>query len=313
MTRWAAFVGLTGVVLTLFLGLARLSQGAVREPPSDDDEADSAAAVTAEVTPVDGTEPAPSGSPDDRPDSRRNGAEPAPCGTDADRRAELPPGRQDPEPHSEAPPWEAASGPESGELPSLSTGALLANVAVTQALFGGILAAGALYFSVPASALGIGGETPLLLAVGVVLGVALWLGNEAAAALADAAGATYDENLRELLAPASAVGWVALFALVLPVVALVEEFVFRAAVVGVPVAGFGVPAWPLVLVSAGVFALGHGAQGRLGIAVTGGLGLALAVAYVLTGSLLVVVVAHYLVNALEFGVHELLGVGRLPG
>jgi uncharacterized membrane protein len=33
----------------------------------------------------------------------------------------------------------------------------------------------------------------------------------------------------------------------------------------------------------------------------------LAVTFVLTGSLLVVVVAHYLVNALEFVVHEGLG------
>jgi membrane protease YdiL (CAAX protease family) len=52
------------------------------------------------------------------------------------------------------------------------------------------------------------------------------------------------------------------------------------------------------------FALGHGAQGPAGVAATGVLGFVLAAAFVLTGSLLVVVVAHYLVNALEFVVHE---------
>jgi hypothetical protein len=44
--------------------------------------------------------------------------------------------------------------------------------------------------------------------------------------------------------------------------------------------------------------------------VTGALGFALAAGFVLTGSLVVVVVAHYLVNALEFTVHEGLGVER---
>jgi hypothetical protein len=44
------------------------------------------------------------------------------------------------------------------------------------------------------------------------------------------------------------------------------------------------------------------------IVVTGGLGFVLAGAFIITGSFLVVFVAHYLVNALEFLVHELLGI-----
>jgi predicted Abi (CAAX) family protease len=44
------------------------------------------------------------------------------------------------------------------------------------------------------------------------------------------------------------------------------------------------------------------------VLVTGTLGLVLAAGFVLTGSLLAVVVAHYLVNALEFVVHEGLDV-----
>ncbi len=305
MTRWAGFLGLTGVVLTLFLGLARLSQGAVRNPSPDPelsdadpdesgDTSDDSASRTADAT----TDPEPG------PES---GLDPAPCpATGADEHGPAEP-REDSDPPD---PWDDPPSVADG-TPSLSTGALLANVAVTQGLFGGILAAGAFYFEVPASALGLGGEDRTLLAAGIALGVVLWVGNELAAALADAAGAAYDENLREMLTPDSAAGWAVLFGLVLPVVALVEEFIFRAAVIGVPAAGFGAPAWALVPVSAGAFALGHGAQGRVGVAVTGGLGFVLAGAYAITGSLLVVVVAHYLVNAMEFLVHELLDVPRL--
>jgi hypothetical protein len=43
------------------------------------------------------------------------------------------------------------------------------------------------------------------------------------------------------------------------------------------------------------------------VAVTGALGLGLAAGFVFTGSFVVVVVAHYVINALEFLVHE--GVG----
>jgi membrane protease YdiL (CAAX protease family) len=300
VTRWAAFLGLTGVVLTLFLGLARLSQGAVRDTPSEtglpeDDSANDESpgdSHNADVTP----DPAPEAGPD-----RATTAE---TGADDSRPSASQQGDDVANPWNDPP-------SVAEETPSLSTGALLANVAVTQGLFGGVLAVGGFYFMIPLSAFGVGGETLALLAVGVVLGVVLWVGNELAGALADAAGVTADESLRELLSPGSPLGWAVLFGLVLPTVALVEEFIFRAAVIGVPAAGFGVPVWVLVPVSAGVFALGHGAQGRAGVAVTGGLGLVLAGAYALTGSLLVVVVAHYLVNAIEFLVHGLLDRPRL--
>ncbi|PSQ56152.1 MAG: CPBP family intramembrane metalloprotease [Halobacteriales archaeon SW_9_67_25] len=199
--------------------------------------------------------------------------------------------------------------------PQLTTGALLVNVAVTQGLFGGVLLAGAYFYAIPPGALGVTADpwnagVPALL-VGVAFGLALWGANEASASLADAVGTPYDEGLREALAPEGGRGWLVLLGGVLPVVAVVEEFIFRAAVVGVPAAGFGVSPWALAVVSASAFAVGHGAQGRIGMAVTGGLGLVLAAGYVLTGSLLVVVVAHYLVNALEFLVHEGFGVERL--
>ncbi len=99
----------------------------------------------------------------------------------------------------------------------------------------------------------------------------------------------------------------------LPTVALFEEFLFRAVLVGAFSAGaaaLGVPAspWLLAVLSSVAFALGHGAQGRAGVVATGTLGFVLAAAFLLTGSFVVVAVAHYLVNALTFVVHEGVGV-----
>jgi membrane protease YdiL (CAAX protease family) len=199
----------------------------------------------------------------------------------------------------------------------LSTGTLLANVALTQGLIGVVVAAGLWWFEIPGAAIGVTPDPWVAglpaVGLGVGFGAALWLGNEAAAGLADAVGAGYDEAMRSMLAPQSAVGWAILLGFVLPTVAVVEELLFRAALIGVPAAGLGISPWLLAVVSSVAFALGHGAQGRVGIAVTGVLGFVLAAGYVLSGSLLVVIVAHYLVNALEFVVHEALGVDRLVG
>lgn len=195
-----------------------------------------------------------------------------------------------------------------------SVGALLANVALTQGLFGVVLVGGAFLFSIPPSALGIAPDTlstglPAV-AIGIGAGVGFWAGTELAAILAGGFGIGFDESMRELLAPESTAGWAVLLGVVLPIIAVVEELLFRAAAIGVPVAGLGAPAWLMVPLSAAAFGLGHGAQGRVGMAVTGTLGVALGALFVLTNSLLAVVVAHYLINALELVVHEGLGIDR---
>ncbi|WP_336329014.1 CPBP family intramembrane glutamic endopeptidase [Haloarcula sp. CGMCC 1.2071] len=273
MPEWAAFVGLTGFLLTALLGLARLSQGAVRSDGGVSSTVDSTSMATEPQNP---TLP--------RFETQRAAAQ---------RRQ-----------------MQDTLAPN-----DLSTGALLANVAFTQGLFGVLLVASAFYFEIPASAFGITADalsTGLpAIAVGIGAGVGFWLGNELAAALADGFGVAFDESLRELLAPDSAGGWLLLLGGVLPVIAVVEELLFRAAAIGVPVAGLDAPAWAMAIVASVAFALGHGAQGRVGIVVTGTLGLALAGLFIATNSLLAVVVAHYLVNALELVVHEGLGVDRL--
>jgi membrane protease YdiL (CAAX protease family) len=192
----------------------------------------------------------------------------------------------------------------------LSAASLLANVALSQGLFGALLLAGAWYAEIPARAFGVASETTTAgsLAIGVGLGLALYAANEAGAAAGARFGLGEGDRLRGALAPDSAVGWAALLFVVLPVIAGFEELLFRGALVGVLAAGYDVSPWALALLSSVAFGFGHGAQGRIGVLVTGALGFVLAAAFVATGSLLVVVVAHYLVNALEFVVHEGLGV-----
>jgi membrane protease YdiL (CAAX protease family) len=201
---------------------------------------------------------------------------------------------------------------EENEL-DFSTGALLANVAFSQGLFGVAIVGAAWLAEVPPVALGVNPGDPWsvglpAVALGAGVGVALYVANELSAKVADVTGVDYSEGLREALAPDSLGGWAVLLGVVLPVIAGFEELLFRAALVGAFATGFGISPWALAAFSTVAFAIGHGAQGPGGVAVTGLLGFALAAAFILSGSLLVVVVAHYLVNALEFVVHEGLGL-----
>lgn len=307
MARWVPFLGLTAAVLTLLLGLARLSQSAVRDADFSADTTSENASRAARTGANVDTEPPPGLSEIGPPEPGPLGEEPEPSSV----RERADPG-EDGFPDSTPEP-----GPTGRGQPELGTGALLANVAITQGLFGGILVAGFFIFDIPASAIGITGDpwvtgVPAVL-LGLVFGLLLWAGNEISATIADAVGAAYDEEVRRMLAPDSAGGWVVLLGLVLPVIAFVEEFIFRAAVIGATATGFGISPWALAVVSSLAFALGHGAQGRVGIVVTGTLGFVLAAGFIVSGSLLIVVIAHYAVNALEFVVHEGFGVERFPG
>lgn len=271
MPDWSAFAGVTGVVLTLLLVLARLSQTlaepSARAPALDDDTGQSSVEALPEAVDADVT---------DR-------------GT-----AEVPP------------PWERALGDDADRSPDLGAGALLANVAVSQGAFAVFLLFGAWYAAVPASALGLGPAAfaPAVLLAGLVGGVVLYVANEGGAALGRQLGVEGAEAFRAALAPETRRGWAVLLLVVLPVVAGFEELLFRAALVGGLAVGFDVSPWLLAGLSSVAFALGHGAQGRVGMVVTGLLGFGLAALFVVTESLPAVVVAHYLVNALEFVVNE---------
>ncbi len=146
--------------------------------------------------------------------------------------------------------------------------------------------------------------TPGLVALGVAAGAALVVGNEAAARLGRRVGLAPSDRLRATMAPKTAGEWVLLLGVVLPVIAVFEEALFRGALVGAFAAGLALDPWLLAVGSSVTFGLGHGAQGRLGVVITGALGLVLAGLFVVTGSLLVPIVAHYVVNAAEFATHE---------
>jgi membrane protease YdiL (CAAX protease family) len=330
-TDLAGFAWLVVVVLTGFLILARLSQGVVDgDEGTGEADGDSGADDAGPKRPRTPRRPGSDGR-----DPRVTDREPTDREVTGGRDGDDDPQESSPVAHPLAP--DGALGPteDAGRLETVEDGAaggavepavahnaredramspglLLLNVALTQGLFGAILAGGAWYFGVPLDVLGVDGDalsTGLpALAVGVAFGAVLWVGNELASGLAASSGADYDEGLRELLAPEGARGWGLLLGATLPTIAVVEEFVFRAAVVGAVTPVLDTSPWVLAVVSSVAFALGHGAQGRVGVLVTGGLGMALAAGFVLTDSLLVVVVAHYLVNALEFLVHEGLGL-----
>jgi membrane protease YdiL (CAAX protease family) len=194
-------------------------------------------------------------------------------------------------------------GPRDPGEQRVSALALLANVGVSHALLAGVVIAGIWLAEIPLRHLGLGTDSigSDAIGVGLVGGAALAAGN---AALGRVVDADPSARLRALLTPATTRGWVLLLAVVLPVIAGFEELLFRGVLVGAFAAGFGLSPWLLAVGSSIVFAAGHGAQGRLGIAVTGVLGLALAAVFVATESLLAVVVAHYVVNAVEFVVER---------
>ncbi|MFC7324211.1 CPBP family intramembrane glutamic endopeptidase [Halorubrum rutilum] len=205
----------------------------------------------------------------------------------------------------------------SDDRPVLTTRVLLANAAASQATALVALAAIAWWTAVPATAFGVGGTHPTLgapafaslgtagrVALGVAAGAALAAGNEAAARLGARVGHAPSDRLREAMAPGTPGEWALLLGVALPVVAVFEEALFRGALVGALAVGLAVDPWLLAVGSSVAFGVGHGAQGRLGVAVAGALGLGLAGLFVATGSLLAPVVAHYLVNAAEFVAHE---------
>jgi membrane protease YdiL (CAAX protease family) len=289
-TRWALFAGVTLIVLLVVLGLSR--------------------ATTRELTGPNESRTPPETSPPGTTVGDERGVEDA---ASPEERTALSPGADEhagtDRLYARGDETTTGTSPEvrRGRTPRAGDPDLLVSAAFSQLLVGALLAGLAWYAEVPPGALGVDDPAAAVLP-GVALGVGLYVANEAGAWLAGQAGMDADESLRELLAPESRGEWALLLLVVLPTVAGVEELLFRGALIGAFEAGFSFSPWLLAVLSSVAFGLGHGLQGPGGILVTGVLGFALAAAFVLTGSLWVVIVAHYLVNALEFLVHEGLGV-----
>lgn len=284
MTQWTLFGGVTIVVAVLVVLLARASARVLDAVDRDPEESDVESRDTVDA-PL-------NSSP--KPSTPIQG-----------------PRRDDVESEFESPPDDrpdlagASAGPTRMDL---STRALYANVAFSHALFAAILLAAIYLNDVPSVALGVTADAwstgwPAV-GVGIALGLVLAFANTLAVGLARAFGADPSERLRELLAPDSRVGWATLLVVVLPIIAIFEELLFRAALIGGFATWLDVSAWLLVVLSSVAFGIGHVTQGRLGVVVTGVLGVALGTAFVVTNSLIVVIVAHYVINAVEFVVGE---------
>lgn len=305
MPNWAAFVGLTVVVVVFLLALSRASQRLVT---------DSAAARAAGVLGQDPTLPDPTEWPDRSPADRGNRAAVDPetaSGTDEQRNRGESGSPVDTanggEPEKRIPP--AVRTLDDRDAPVLSAKDLLLNVTVSQAVFGSLLVGGAWLAAIPAASLGLVGPVVPAVTLGLGVGVVVSVGNEVGAVAAGRLGLDTGETLRSALAPDSGIEWTLLLLVALPTIAVFEELLFRAALVGVVSTGYPVSPWLMVVVSAVLFGMAHGAQGTTGMAVTTVLGVVLGTAFVVTGSLIVVVVAHYLVNATEFLLHEWIDVG----
>ena len=298
--NWNAFAGVTLIVLVVLIALARASQAMFVGEDEDGWEEPEATVETPDRRVRNGGDEwggyERSRNGDERDDDERDTNE----SNDSSFEDQ---GSRPTEVSSPIPdePFPAVESPTPVE--DFTPGTLLVNVALSQGLFGVILVVAAVLTAIPADALGVGSVTATQFGVGTLLGVALYVANELGQQVVDAAGIEYEDSLREMLTPDSVRGWIVLLVLVLPIIAGFEELLFRSSLVGVFAAGYGISPWFLVVASSAAFAVGHGAQGPAGVLVTGTLGAALASAFVLTGSMVVVVVAHYLVNALEFAVH----------
>lgn len=197
------------------------------------------------------------------------------------------------------------------EADELGGAVLRLNVLVSQAAVAALVLGLAWATAVPWTALGWHGVSVPALGLGLAVGAVLAVANELLDRLVDEKTLGRSAALRSRLAPETPAGWATLLLAVIPVIALSEELLFRGALIGAAAVGLGVGPWLLAVVSSVAFGLAHAAQGAVGVLGTAAFGLVLAATFLLTGDLLAVVIAHALVDVVEFGVHE--GFGAAPG
>lgn len=180
---------------------------------------------------------------------------------------------------------------------------LYANVIGTQTVVVLLIAVAAWLAGVPNGAFG-ATVTVESAGLGLLTGVGVFVASIVTTRVLSRAGVTYSEALRDALEPRSTSETVTLYGAALPAVAVGEELLFRGALIGATGTAFmgvwGVSPWIPAIGSSALFGYAHSAQGTAGVVVTGVLGFVLAGLFITTDSLLAVVVAHYVVNALEF-------------
>ncbi len=106
----------------------------------------------------------------------------------------------------------------------------------------------------------------------------------------------YSPEIMKNMVPRNQLEWV-LIIIPLLVAVMVEEFLFRGLLIG----GFQlvVNPWVMAIASSVLFGLMHSPQGILGIVLTGLVGMVFAALFIITSSLLPVIVAHFVINFLQ--------------
>lgn len=170
----------------------------------------------------------------------------------------------------------------------------------------GITALAAILWGTPLRRVGIDPADPTslgpeALALGVGLGAALYLLTELLIPAVKALGLPYEPGYGEIVSSTPG-GWPTFLGVVLPAISLREELIFRVALIGVAATLLGGSPWVLAVVSTLVFGAIH-FTGDGGVVIAAIFGSILSVVFVLTNSLLAVVVAHTIVNGTEFVVH----------
>jgi membrane protease YdiL (CAAX protease family) len=106
----------------------------------------------------------------------------------------------------------------------------------------------------------------------------------------------YSPDLMKGMIPRNQIEWPLIIVPLLLAVSL-EEFLFRAMLIG----GFSILVSPWAMAVAGsiIFGLMHSPQGILGIVLVSLVGFMFGVVFILTNSLLIVIVAHFIINFLQ--------------
>ncbi len=178
---------------------------------------------------------------------------------------------------------------------------LYLNVAVSHGLVLGLIGLLVWWTAIPVGTLGlrsIPDPVPIALVAGGLIGF-----NE----LAERVARRLDlpENpLRALLTPETGSQWITLAGLVLPLIAVTEEVLFRGVLIGAIHTGTSISAPVLLVGSSVLFGAAHTAQGRMGVGIASVLGLLLGGVFLWSESLWLVIGAHYLVDLVEFARHR---------
>jgi uncharacterized protein len=106
----------------------------------------------------------------------------------------------------------------------------------------------------------------------------------------------YSPVVMRNIMPRTRIEWV-LVPAALALAVLLEEMLFRSLLVGA--LGQSLPVWVLAVLFAAVFGLMHSPQGSLGIVMTGIMGFWLSTLFIWSGSLLLPLTAHYVINILQ--------------